>query len=192
MAISGVGAGICELTCLAGTSELAPIRKRGHYVAALVFTILPFCPSALYAQLIAGYSSWRYCCLFAGLWALIGFVGVLFCYFPPVRPNSHGLTRREIIGKIDLVGGFLSISGMIIFLAALVWGGYQHPWDSAHVLVPLILGSVLLFIAFPAWEIKFARFPMFPSRMKQESRALTLTLIITAISGSNFFSILMF
>jgi hypothetical protein len=33
---------------------------------------------------------------------------------------------------------------------------------------------------------------MFPSRLKKESRIITLTLIITAISGANFFSILMF
>jgi hypothetical protein len=33
---------------------------------------------------------------------------------------------------------------------------------------------------------------MFPSRMRQEARTFTFTLIITAISGANFFSVLMF
>jgi len=33
---------------------------------------------------------------------------------------------------------------------------------------------------------------MFPSRMKKEAKILTLTLIITAISGANFFSVIMF
>ena len=37
MAIAGAGAGINELTALAVTSELAPIRRRGTYVAILVF-----------------------------------------------------------------------------------------------------------------------------------------------------------
>ncbi len=59
-------------------------------------------------------------------------------------------------------------------------------------MAPLIIGGVLLFIAFPVWEIKFAKFPMFPSRMRKEARILTLTLIITAISGANFFSVIMF
>jgi len=76
--------------------------------------------------------------------------------------------------------------------AGLQWGGYQYPWSSAHVLAPLIIGFVLLFVLFPVWEIKFAKFPMFPSRMKQDARILVLTLIITAISGANFFSVLMF
>ena len=85
---TGVGAGICELTCLAGTSELAPTRKRGLYVAALVLTIIPFCPSALYAWLIASYSTWRWCAFISGVWALVGAIGVLLFYFPPPRPNS--------------------------------------------------------------------------------------------------------
>jgi len=37
MAISGAGAGINELTALAATSEMAPTRKRGKYVAIRKF-----------------------------------------------------------------------------------------------------------------------------------------------------------
>lgn len=192
MTFSGVGAGICELTSLAVTAELAPTRKRGQYVAVLVFTIVPFCPSVLWGQLIAAHAGWRYCTLFCGLWACVGFLGTLFFYFPPPRPNSRGLSRKEIIAEIDFVGGGLSICGMILFLAGLQWGGYQYPWSSAHVLAPLLIGAFMLFVAFPFWEIKYAKFPMFPSRMKKEARILTLTLIITAISGANFFSVIMF
>lgn len=57
--------------------------------------------------------------------------------------------------------------------------------------MPLILGGVLL-IAFGFWEIYGAKHPMFPSRLKQEPRILALTLVITFISGANFFSIIMF
>lgn len=192
MSISGVGAGVCELTSLAVTSELAPTRKRGKYVAILVFTIVPFCPSVLWAQLIAAHSNWRWVTLFCGLWALVGFVGVLFFYFPPPRPSEIGRTKKQILREIDYVGGGLSICGMIVFLAGLQWGGYQYPWHSAHVLAPLIIGFFLLFVAFPVWEMKFAKFPMFPARMKQDARIFVLTLIITAISGANFFSVLMF
>jgi hypothetical protein len=51
--IAGAAAGISELTALAVTSELAPTRKRGAYVAVLIFTIVPFVPSGFYAQMIA-------------------------------------------------------------------------------------------------------------------------------------------
>jgi MFS family permease len=125
MAFAGVGAGINELTALAATAELAPTAKRGKYVAVLVFTIIPFCPSVLWAQLIASHSTWRYIGLLCGLWAFIGFMMTAIFYFPPPRVNSLGLSRREIIAQIDFVGGFLSIVGIILFIGGLVWGGYM-------------------------------------------------------------------
>ncbi|ORY18868.1 fungal trichothecene efflux pump [Clohesyomyces aquaticus] len=191
MTFAGVGAGINELTALAATSEIAPTAKRGKYVAILVFTILPFCPSVLWAQLIAYHSTWRYCGLFAGLWAFIGLILTVIFYHPPPRVNSQGLSRKEILGQIDYVGGLLSISGMLLFMMGMQWGGYQYKWHEAHVLAPLILGIVLL-IAFVLWEAYGAKNPMFPRRINQVSGILSLTLVITFISGANFFSILMF
>ena len=191
MALAGVGAGINELTALAATSELAPTAKRGKYVAVLVFTILPFCPSVLWGQLIAYHSSWRYVGLICGVWAFIGLVMTAIFYFPPPRVNSLGLTNKEIIAQIDFVGGFLSIVGMILFIAGLVWGGYQYSWKSVHTLVPLLLGAAFL-ISFGIWEVYGAKYPMFPSRLKKDPRVLALTLVITFISGANFFSVLLF
>ncbi|KAM0164737.1 hypothetical protein ACHAPG_000510 [Botrytis cinerea] len=211
MAIAGAGAGINELTALAATSELAPTAKRGKYVAVLIFTILPFTPSVLWAQLIASNSSWRYVGLFCGLWAFMGLVITAIFYFPPPRVNSDGLSRKEIISQIDFVGGFLSIVGLLLFVAGLLWGGYQvstsileplqnrkklmngiqYPWASAHVLVPLILG-VAFIVAFCFWEVYGAKNPMFPARLRKEPRILALTLVITFISGANFFSVLLF
>lgn len=210
MTLAGAGAGICELTALAATSELAPTRKRGTYVAILIFTIVPFCPSVLWGQLIAYHSTWRYIGLLCGVWNFIGLAMTAMFYFPPPRVNSSGLTRRETIAQIDFVGGFLSISGMVLFMMGMLWGGYQvwivqskstgyfraliviqYAWTSAHVLVPFFLGLALL-VAFVLWEMYGAKYPMFPRRLRQEPRVLILTLIITAISGANFFSILMF
>lgn len=125
MAIAGAGAGVNELTALAATSEMAPTRKRGVYVSALIFTIVPFCPSVLWAQLIAYYSHWRYVGAFCGAWSAFGLLITILFYFPPPRVNSAGLTKKQIIGRIDFVGGFLSITGLIVFLAGLQWGGYM-------------------------------------------------------------------
>ena len=125
MTLAGVGAGINELTALAATSELAPTRKRGKYVAVLIFTIVPFCPSVLWGQLIATHAGWRYCGALCGAWAAVGLIMTLVFYFPPPRVNSKGLTRKDIIQQIDFTGGFLSISGMILFMAGMQWGGYQ-------------------------------------------------------------------
>lgn len=125
MAIAGAGAGVNELTALAATSEMAPTRKRGVYVAVLIFTIIPFCPSVLWAQLIAYYSSWRYVGAFAGAWNAFGLLITILFYYPPPRVNSVGLSRKEVLSRIDFMGGFLSITGLIVFLAGLQWGGYM-------------------------------------------------------------------
>lgn len=116
MVFAGVGAGINELTALAATSELAPTSQRGKYVAVLIFTIIPFCPSVLWAQLIAYHSSWRYIGLFCGIWAFIGLVITAVFYFPPPRVNSQGLTRKQVLEQIDYLGGFLSVGGMLLFM----------------------------------------------------------------------------
>ncbi|MCJ1479327.1 hypothetical protein MMC13_008012 [Lambiella insularis] len=191
MALSGIGAGINELTALAATSELAPTRKRGKYVAILIFTIVPFCPSVLWGQLIASNAGWRYCGVLCGVWAAVGWLMTAIFYFPPPRVNSSGLTTKDVIRQIDFVGGFFSIVGLILFMAGLEWGGYMYSWSDAHTLVPLIIGAVFLII-FAIWEIKFAKFPTFPSRLRKDTRILALTLVITFISGANFFAVIMF
>lgn len=187
MALAGVGAGINELTALAATSEIAPTAKRGKYVAVLIFTIIPFCPSVLWAQLIATHGSWRYIGLFCGVWGAIGFVLTLIFYHPPPRINSTGLSRSEIVRRMDWLGGILSIGGIISLLAGLLWGGYQYAWSSAHVIAPIVVGVVAL-VAFVVWEAKFAPYPMFPRRLGKDPRILALTLVITFISGANFVS----
>ncbi|PLN75818.1 putative MFS drug efflux pump [Aspergillus taichungensis] len=191
MAIAGAGAGVNELTALAATSEMAPTRLRGKYVSILIFTIVPFCPSVLWAQLIAAHSGWRYVGAFCGAWSGFGLLVTILFYFPPPRVNSEGLDKWETIKRIDFIGGFLSIVGLILFMAGMQWGGYQYDWTSAHVLAPLILGFAFL-VAFGFWEVYGAKYPIFPSRLKQEPRTLGLTLVITFISGANFFSVIMF
>ncbi|KAI9695547.1 MAG: hypothetical protein M1820_008560 [Bogoriella megaspora] len=191
MVIAGAGAGINELTSLAVTSELAPTKKRGIYVLVLIFTILPFCPSILWGNLIAHYGGWRWVGLLCGGWAFIGLALTTIFYFPPPGAMTVGLSRRELLSRIDYVGGFLSIGGLLLLMMGVQWGGYQCSWKSAHVLVTLISG-IIMTIGFVIYEKGFARWPMFPGRILQEPRILLLTLIITFISGSNFFSVILF
>ena len=135
--------------------------------------------------------AWRYLGLWCGVWAFLGMVLTFLFYHPPPRVNSMGLSRREIIAQIDWVGGLLSIGGIILFIMGLVWGGYQYAWISVHVLVPLVLGGVMI-ITFGFWETYGAKYPMFPKRLRAVPRTMGLTLLITFISGANFFAVLLF
>jgi hypothetical protein len=76
------------------TSELALTSQRGKYVTVLIFTIIIFSPSVLWAQLIASHSSWRWIGLWCGVWASIGLVLAAVFYHPPPRVNSLRMTRE--------------------------------------------------------------------------------------------------
>lgn len=51
MALAGAGAGVGELTGLAGLAETVPVRHRGYSLAILTAFVLPFCPYVMYAEL---------------------------------------------------------------------------------------------------------------------------------------------
>lgn len=121
MVLSGVGAGLNELIALAGTAELVPVRKRGTYVGLLVFTILPFCPSALWAQLIAKESSWRFVGILVIVWNFIGLILLVFFYKDPAR-NFASRKKSDILKEVDYIGGFLSTAGVLFFMMGMQWG----------------------------------------------------------------------
>lgn len=121
---SGIGGGLNELIALAGAAELVPIAKRGNYVSAIVFTIIPFCPSALYAQLIAEASNWRYIGILVGVWNFLGLIFVVTLYKDPPRRAGRE-SKSERLHRIDYVGGVLSISGILLFMMGLQWGAVQ-------------------------------------------------------------------
>lgn len=122
MVLAGLGAGLNELIALAGTSELVPVHKRAMYVGGVVFTILPFCPSPLWAQLITKESSWRFNGFLIGAWNIIGLVLVVFCYKEPARERRPA---KAVLGEVDYIGGFLSTVGVVLFMMGMQWGARE-------------------------------------------------------------------
>ncbi|KAK3186086.1 hypothetical protein K4F52_005076 [Lecanicillium sp. MT-2017a] len=189
MVIAGLGAGLNELIALAGTSELVPIRKRATYVGGVVFTILPFCPSPLWAQLITKGSNWRYNGYLVGAWNLVGLLLVVFCYKEPIRTKRPA---RDILGEVDYLGGFLSTVGVVLLMMGMQWGAREHTWTSAQVLAPFLLGSAFI-AGFFVYEVRFAKFPMVPSRIfSRDKKTMISILLVTFFSGGNFFALLLF
>ncbi|RMX88448.1 hypothetical protein D0868_14817 [Hortaea werneckii] len=189
--ISGLGAGLNELIALAGTAELVPTRKRGSYVGAVVFTILPFCPSVLWAQLIAKASVWRYVGALIAAWNAVGLILLIVGYKDPVRLTPVR-PKKEILREVDWIGGFLSTAGVTMFMAGMQWGASQYPWSSIHVLVPFVIG-IMLIIQFFVYEVCIAKYPMVPAALfRKAPRTMSFILLITFFSGGNFFVLLLF
>ncbi|KAH0842748.1 hypothetical protein AYO21_04253 [Fonsecaea monophora] len=192
MAVAGGGAAIGELTALAGTAELVPVKKRGIYLACVTFFICPFFPYVLYAQLLSANSTWRWGLWITFIYNAVFFVGVLLFYFPDSHILRKGtLTRMEIAKRVDYVGAFLSITGVILFLVALQSGGSSHPWKSAYVLCMLFIGAALIF-GFVMWEWKGATYPMVPRDLFAGQRVVAIALAVAFVSGMNFYSMINF
>ena len=86
-------------------------------------------------------------------------VGLALTYFPVAHVRAEGFTTKEILKRIDFIGGALSIIGLTLFLVALQAGGYSHPWRSAYVLCTLIIGFFTL-VAWVVYEKMFVKHPM--------------------------------
>jgi uncharacterized membrane protein len=115
-------------------------------------------------------------------WNTLAFLGIGAFYFPHSQTRAGGKAAREILKKIDYIGGFLSIIGLVLFLVAMQAGGYSHPWKSVYVIVQLVLG-LLLIIAFVIWEWKFAPYPMVPHEMFSGQRIVAVAYVVAFVAG---------
>ncbi|OQV01355.1 hypothetical protein CLAIMM_06732 isoform 1 [Cladophialophora immunda] len=191
MCIAGGGAAVGELTALAGTSELVPVRKRGLYIGIIILFLLPFCPYVMYSQLLSTHATWRWTMWISMIYNAIALVGITLFYFPERIHSTNAGPGLAILTQIDYVGGFLSIVGAVLFLVAIQAGGYTYPWSSARVLAPLIIGVLLVGIFF-VWECKVAKHPLIPRELFQGHRAVAISFLAAFVGGMNFYSLLNF
>ncbi|CZR65192.1 related to trichothecene efflux pump [Phialocephala subalpina] len=186
----GFGGVIQELLAISVVAEIVPTAKRSMYAALILTSIIPWSPGTAYANFIAE-ASWRWIGCTLSIWHAITFAILAWFYRPPPRVNSLGLSRREMIGRIDFVGGFLITMGMLLFLIGLNWGGQQYSWDSAHVTAFLVVGGVLI-IAFGFWEWLAAPYPLFPRRMIHAPRPFFCLMFVIFAAGINYVGIVVF
>ena len=186
---SGIGAGLNELIALAGTGEIVPTKDRSFYVGIVILTMIPFLPASLYAHWISQASSWRYNGVFVGVWNFIGLVLCIFFYKDSSRLTAT-YTVRDVLRKVDFIGGFLSTVGITLFMMGLQWSSLQYKWGSAHNVAPFTIGLVFI-IAFFIWEF-YAPYPMCPRELFSKSKRTTIAiLVITFFSGGNYFVMLL-
>lgn len=179
--MAGVGIGIQLLTTVAAATELVPTNKRGSTIGYIVCGFTPFAAASLYGQYLASHS-WRWVSVLVGIWAVLAFIVLAIFYHPPPRVNSEGLSKREIVKRIDFVGSFLSLAGIILFLTGLNWGGQSYPWKSGHVIGTMIAGGVTIIIFF-LWEKFGTKYPMFPMALARSPRPFIAVSILALTSG---------
>ncbi|KAF2165538.1 hypothetical protein M409DRAFT_67325 [Zasmidium cellare ATCC 36951] len=78
------------------------------------------------------------------LWG-VTVIGLLFGYMPPKRITSvDSLKWWQKLLKLDLIGFFLLLAGLVLTLVGLTMGGTQYPWSDSRVIGTLVSGLVIL------------------------------------------------
>jgi MFS family permease len=104
-----------------------------------------------------------------------------FLYHPPTydQLHMHGKTRWEQFKELDFIGIILFITGVIVFLIGLSWGGGTYPWTSAAVLVSII-GGALTLVAFGLYEaFVFKGQALMPPRLFKKIEFVAIVMVAT-------------
>ena len=70
----------------------------------------------------------------------------------PSKPANPGLTIREQLAKLDLLGELFLFPCIICLLLALQWGGSSYAWSDGRIIALFVLFGVLL-IGFVAVQV---------------------------------------
>lgn len=103
---------------------------------------------------------WRFCFIIN---IPMGFIAILGLYLF-LHLQSPTISLGAGIKRVDWLGTFLIVTGVILFLVGLEFGGLTHPWGSPIVVCFLAVG-VLLMLLFLLVEYRFASQPIMPLRL---------------------------
>ncbi|KAJ9474093.1 putative Vacuolar basic amino acid transporter 5 (putative) [Pseudozyma hubeiensis] len=185
-AIAGCfGGGIVSLVMVI-VGDVVSLRERGTYQGVLgVVVAVSNAGGPLIGGALASVG-WRWCFILAVPIVIIALVMVVILL--PLK-RVEGSVKSKL-AKIDYLGTALVLSGSVLLLLGLNWGGQQYPWTSPHVLVTMILG-VVIFIAFAIVEARVAALPLVPMRLFKVGTVCSV-LVQTVCSGGIFYLLLFF
>jgi hypothetical protein len=151
-------------------------------------------PWGLLATLLANqlneHATWRWVYYLAIIYAAICLVGTAIFYFPPARPRKdYDKTRWQEFMELDFIGYILYAGGLTVFLIGLSWAGEEgHPWHSASVVAPIVLGGLVFIGTFVYdWTVK-PKVPLMPFHIFRMVREFTILLVALFVSGMVFFA----
>ncbi|OAG41495.1 hypothetical protein AYO21_04197 [Fonsecaea monophora] len=161
--LQGIGGGGVIILSLVIFSDIVPLRFRPQYVGvlqgawALGSVIGPIIGGAF-----ASPTRWRWV-----FYLMLPFCAVGLVFVPLfVRLRRPEATLREMLGRVDWIGGVLFISSATSFLIAISWGGTTYAWSHWRTLVPLLVGlaglvATMVWERFGAKETAFLRHSLF-------------------------------
>ena len=164
---------------------MVTLKERGKYqgimgcVVALANSLGP-----IIGGLFTERASWRWCFYLNLPLSAISMVVIIFLL--PLRRVKGGIWQKLKI--LDWYGSILTIAWAVLVLLGLSWAGNEHPWASAAVLAPLIIGLALLGL-FLLVEWKLVKLPLVPLQIFRSS-TVSASMAATFFSGMIFYATL--
>ncbi|MCJ1318774.1 hypothetical protein MMC15_004105 [Xylographa vitiligo] len=179
-AIAGAGAAGLFSGGMTIIGFTVPLKKRPIYIALLssMFGI-----SSVVGPILGGVltdkASWRWC-----FWINLPIGGIavatVFIFFKNPRREISGLTFRQKIDQMDLLGAFFLICAIVCLLLALQWGGSTYAWSDSKVW-GCLLGFVLIISIFITLQFKRGDRATIPPRIMTQR---------TVAAGTSFLAFL--
>lgn len=146
-AIAGIGSAGILSGAIVLMMQAVPLPKRPLYNG---FFSVVLGTSSVVGPILGGaftsHASWRWC-FYINLpigGAAMVIILLTLKASPPMEP---GLTVRQQLAKLDLLGELFLLPSLVCLLLALQWGGTTHAWSSWRI--------ILLFVLFGACLIAF-------------------------------------
>jgi MFS family permease len=172
--IQGIGGGAIPLMAELIISDQLPLQQRPQMLGMVMATS---CLELVFGPILGGVIVYR------STWRWIFYLNLLLsgaslvCLFPVLgRRTAEQISAvsslRATAKQFDWVGNILLPASSVAILLPLTMGGTMYAWNSAHVIVPLVLGVCGL-IAFEVYE-HFYPHPLIPLRLLRNLSAVSL------------------
>ncbi|KAJ3335684.1 hypothetical protein HDU93_004711 [Gonapodya sp. JEL0774] len=174
-AVAGLGGGGIFSLVQVIISDIVPLERRGTYQGLVggVFGL-----ASVVGPLMGG--AFTYINLPLGAFT---FIVVVFLLKLPVGSGD----LKSQIRRMDFIGTFLLVLGIVLVLVPLSEGGNDYTWDSGFVIGLLIAGTVVL-VAFVFVEAKIAVEPVIPLDMFK-NRYVAIVFFCAFMNGLSFFTL---
>ncbi|KAI8322754.1 hypothetical protein GQ54DRAFT_297237 [Martensiomyces pterosporus] len=181
--IQGLGASSLISLVMVIVSDITIERERGKLssVFSSVWAVSAVLGPVLGGVFTESKGGWRWVFYFS---IPVGVVAGLFIVTFLRLPRPRG-SFREKLARVDFLGIAVLVSGIVMVLLALSFGGKDYPWSSAVVLCLLIFGIVVVGI-FVLIEWKIPAEPIMPLRL-YKNRNVGLVLLMQLFLGAALF-----
>ncbi|KAI0886478.1 MFS general substrate transporter [Annulohypoxylon maeteangense] len=159
--VQGLGSGGIYVLIDIVVSDLVPLQERAQYVGLVLVT---GAVGATIGPVLGGAiadANWRWVFY---LMLVTGGLSLIYLFF--FAHFKHEEKRwKQALAEVDYFGAVVFIGSVTSLLLGLVMGGVVFPWNSANVIVPIVIGAVG-WAAFHVYEAtSFCKNPMVPPHL---------------------------